>query len=90
MTKVENLEKRVDSLEPEPACPNLTNTRRVLLHGLLGFTEDDQVRLAYLIRDLERENVNPDDFEAWLSKRPEDQQALARKILSASKEEKTN
>jgi len=81
MTKLEGLEKRVDSLEPRPA-----NTRSALLRGLVTLSEDDQVCLAYLIRDLEKENVNPDDFEAWLSKRPENQQALARKVLAPLKE----
>ena len=88
MTKVEGLEKRLDSLEPKPV--NTANTRSALLHGILNLSEDDQICLAYLIRDLEKENINPENFEAWLSKRPQDQQALARKILSAPKEVKTN
>lgn len=79
MTKLMGLEKRVDSLEPKP---KLANARSGLIKGLRSLTETDQVCLAYLIRDLDKENINPDDFEAWLSKRPEDQQALARKLLS--------
>lgn len=74
-----DLEKRVDLLEPKPG-----NARRTLLRSLPTLNEDDQVCLARLIYALDKENISPENFEAWLSKRPADQQELARKILGNS------
>lgn len=86
--RVSELDERVDALDKSK--PKSTNLRSVLLQGLLSLTEDDQVCLAYLIRDLDKENVEAERFEGWLLTRPQCQQVLARRILADHKEAETN
>lgn len=81
-TEVKNLNNRINQLESNQE-PETLNLRRVLRTGLPYLPENEQISLTRLIRDIEKENINSGDFEAWLSNRPPDQQTVARKVIDS-------
>jgi len=66
----------------EPKTETIRKLRDIL-ESHFDLTPDEQVSLTHLLRDLDKENIQSDDFDfiRWLSTRPQDQQALGRKIL---------
>lgn len=82
MTKIERLTERVERLKPTNLGNEDTVRKMKRFLGALG--EDEQIRLARIIYNLEKDEVKQSDVEAWLLKRPKEDQALVRKWMTES------
>ena len=80
MTKseIKDLEKRVSELSDR----TIAFDSDLGYHAIQCLTEEEQGTLCDVIIAAEKEHVNPKDEEVWLSKRPQEQQAVVRKILA--------
>lgn len=80
MTKLERLAERVEHLEATKKPDNAAKIEEI--HRFtMGLAEDERSALAYAIVDAEKDGTSPGD-QAWLSKRPQDQQAVVRKVMA--------
>jgi hypothetical protein len=79
-SEIKDLEKRVNDLDAKKAEQREGELYKRLIAGL---TYDEQIVLARLIRTAENESAKVD--EAWLSRRPQDQQQVAKKVMAEFK-----
>lgn len=79
--EIANLEKRVNNLTAEQAEQREREHYKRLIAGL---SYDEQISLARLIRGAQNESFKVD--EVWLSRRPQDQQQVAKKVMADFKQ----
>ncbi len=77
MTKheIKNLEERVEHLKPA----NPDTTRKLYDRIIRELTEEEQVALSRAIKGAEESGRSD---ETWLATRPQDQQAVVRKVFA--------
>lgn len=82
MTKIENLEKRVEAVASKEPDKN----EQAKYSKIVGeLSDEEKTALARAIRGAEEAGTDP-DMETWLATRPEDQQAVVRKVAARFKE----
>ena len=83
---LKRLSDRIKALEPKPPTNNSRDRYMALIGGL---TEEEEEALVTVMVASEEDHTTPED-EAWLSKRPEQEQAIVRKVLARFKEANTD
>ena len=78
-SEIKDLEKRVNDLTAEQAKEREREHYKRLIAEL---TYDEKISLARLIGDAQKESFIVD--EVWLSRRPQEQQRVAKKLMGSN------
>lgn len=79
--KLDRIAQRLERLEPRTSHHKTTLERCKRVLGCLT-EEDEQIAVARIIMAAENDGVRPDTEDAWLARRPQEEQALVAKAAA--------